>query len=325
MAAEDRGFDSLWVPEHTHIPTSRRTPPPTGEDELHEDYSARSTRWSRSPPPRRCTSRIHLGTGILLPAQRDPIVTAKAIATLQNLSGGRFELGSASAGTRRRWRTTACATGSDGRSPAEHVRAMQALWHDEVAEFHGEHVELPPCWSWPKPEVPVPVLIGGGAGPTMFAHLGEYADGWIPIGGSGLADAIPRYRAALEAAGRDPSPRAIVPFGSLPTPGKLEHFADIGVSECVLPGSPAPRWRRVSPCWTRSPPTRRLLGRVAPAARCRRATGELSPARSRRRLSTCLRVIAPGPPAGHGHRSTAWAHMRCARSTPRRPRQAHGS
>jgi probable F420-dependent oxidoreductase len=234
VAAEERGFDSLWVPEHTHIPTSRRSPPPTGEDELHEDYKRTLDPLVVLAAAAARTERIHLGTGILLPAQRDPIVTAKAVATLQNLSGGRLELGIGFGWNAEEMEDHGVAYHQRRAVTREHVLAMQALWRDEVAEFHGEHVELPACWSWPKPEVPVPVLIGGGAGPTMLAHLSEYADGWIPIGGSGLADAIPRYRAAMEAAGRDPDTARIVPFGSLPTPDKLEHFAAIGVTECVF-------------------------------------------------------------------------------------------
>jgi probable F420-dependent oxidoreductase len=234
VAAEERGFDSLWVPEHTHIPTSRRSPPPTGEDELHEDYARTLDPLIVLAAAAARTERIHLGTGILLPAQRDPIVTAKAVATLQNLSGGRLELGVGFGWNAEEMEDHGVAYDRRRAVAREHVLAMQALWRDEVAEFHGEHVELPPCWSWPKPEVAVPVLIGGGIGPRMLAHLGEYADGWIPIGGSGLAEAIPRYRAALEDAGRDPDTARVVPFGSLPTPEKLEHFEAIGVTECVF-------------------------------------------------------------------------------------------
>jgi hypothetical protein len=113
---------------------------------------------------------------------------------------------------------------------------MQALWRDDEAAFDGEHVQLAPSWSWPKPARPggIPVLLGGGAGPTLFRHVAEYADGWIPIGGSGLAEAIPRLRAVVAGAGRDPTSLRIVPFGSIPDPGKLEHFAAIGVTECVF-------------------------------------------------------------------------------------------
>jgi hypothetical protein len=125
---------------------------------------------------------------------------------------------------------------------------MQALWADDEASFAGAHVELAPSWSWPKPRqrdhrgrTGVPVLIGGAAGPKLFEHVAEYAAGWIPIGGAGLTETIPRLRDALAAAGRDPAELEVVPFGSLPDPGKLDHFAAIGVAECVFRLPSAPR------------------------------------------------------------------------------------
>jgi len=234
VAAEERGFDSVWIPEHTHIPTSRRTPPPTGDAELADEYKRSVDPLIALAAAASVTSTIRFGTGVMLPAQRDPLVTAKAIATLQNLSGGRFDLGIGFGwnedemedhGVDYRTRRAHC---------REHMLAMKALWTDDVASFDGDHVSFPPTWSWPKPERPVPVLIGGGAGPKMFEHLVEYGDGWIPIGGAGLTEAIPRYREAVAAAGRDPDAMQIVPFGSIPSPQKLEHFEQIGVTECVF-------------------------------------------------------------------------------------------
>ncbi|HLU42494.1 MAG TPA: LLM class F420-dependent oxidoreductase [Microthrixaceae bacterium] len=239
--AEDRGFDSVWIPEHTHIPTSRRTPPPTGEEVLAEEYKRSVDPLVALAAAAAITERVHLGTGVMLPAQREPLVTAKAIATLQNLSGGRFEMGVGFGWNEDEMEDHGVDYRTRRAHAREHVLAMQALWRDEVAAFDGEHVSFPPTWSWPKPQRRVPVLIGGGAGPKMFAHLAEYADGWIPIGGAGLADAIPRLHEALEAAGRDPASMRIVPFGSHPTPDKLEHFASIGVTECVFRLPSAPR------------------------------------------------------------------------------------
>jgi hypothetical protein len=130
---------------------------------------------------------------------------------------------------------------------------MQALWRDDVASFTGHHVELTPSWSWPKPAQVggPPILLGGGAGPKLFAHIAEYGDGWIPIGGAGLTDTIPQLREAWSAAGRDGEPE-IVPFGSLPDPGKLEHFEKIGVTECVfrLPSAPKDKVLPVLDTWT---------------------------------------------------------------------------
>lgn len=240
VAAEERGFDSLWIPEHTHIPTSRRTPPPTGDAELAEEYKRSVDPLIALAAAAALTSTIRLGTGILLPAQREPIVTAKAVATLQNLSGGRFEMGIGFGWNEDEMEDHGVRYSTRREHTRDHVLAMQALWSDEVASYDGEFVSFPETWSWPKPDVKVPVLIGGGAGPKMFAHLAEYADGWIPIGGAGLTEAIPRYKEAVAAAGRDPEAMQIVPFGSLPTAAKLEHFASIGVTECVfrIPSAP---------------------------------------------------------------------------------------
>ena len=118
----------------------------------------------------------------------------------------------------------------------ERMLAMQALWRDDVASFDGEHVHLAPSWSWPKPAQPggPPVLIGGAPGPKLFAHVAEYADGWIPIGGAGVRAALPDLARACEARGRDPETLRIVPFGTVPDPGKLEYYESIGVTEVVL-------------------------------------------------------------------------------------------
>lgn len=257
-ATEERGFDSFYVPEHTHIPVSRITPPATGEDELPEMYKRMLDPFVALGAAAAVTERIDLGTGIALPAQREPIVTAKAIATLDHLSRGRTVLGIgfgwnedeiANHGVEFRRRRAVC---------REHVLAMQALWSDEVASFRGDHVTVEPSWSWPKPErqpdgrVGPPVLIGGGSGEKLFAHIAEYGDGWIPIGGAGLADAIPRLRDTVAAAGRDPSTLRIVPFGSLPDHAKLDHFASVGVTECVfrIPSATADEVLPVLDRWT---------------------------------------------------------------------------
>jgi alkanesulfonate monooxygenase SsuD/methylene tetrahydromethanopterin reductase-like flavin-dependent oxidoreductase (luciferase family) len=126
----------------------------------------------------------------------------------------------------------------------EHVLCMQALWSEEEAEFHGDHVSLDPCWSWPKPvqQPRVTTLIGGGAHPSVFAAIAEYADGWMPIGGAGLGAALPELRRAVEERGRDPESIRVVPFGTVPTDDKLAHFHSQGISEVVLrvPSGSAP-------------------------------------------------------------------------------------
>lgn len=241
--AEARDFDSLYLPEHTHIPVSRRTPPPTGDAELAEEYRRTLDPLVALAAAASVTGRIRLGTGILLPAQREPIVTAKAVATLDLVSGGRVTLGIGFGWNEDELENHGVAMADRRAVTREHILAMQAFWRDDVAGFDGAHTTITPSWSWPKPlqRPGPPVLLGGGAGPKLFAHVVEYGAGWIPIGGAGLAESIPRLHEAAAAAGRDPSTLEIVPFGSLPDPGKLEHFAAIGVTECVfrIPSAPA--------------------------------------------------------------------------------------
>ena len=163
-------------------------------------------------------------------------MTAKEAATLDLLSGGRFSLGIGFGWNADEMEDHGVDYKTRRDRAREHVLAMRALWTQEEASFDGEYVHLPPSWSWPKPVQPggPPVLIGGAAGPKLFNHIAEYADGWIPIGGRGLTEAIPRLRAAVEEAGRDPSTLEITPFGSIPDHGKLDHFESIGVTECVF-------------------------------------------------------------------------------------------
>ena len=241
--AEARGFHSLYVPEHTHIPTSRRTPPPTGDAELAEEYRRSLDPYVALAAAASVTSRIRLGTGVALVAQHDPIALAKEIATVDLLSGGRFVLGIGYGWNREEMENH----GIDVKRRRERVRetmlAMQALWANEVAEYHGEFVRFEPSWQWPKPvQQPRPtVLLGGAAGPTLFAHVAEYADGWLPIGGAGLAQALPQLRRACEERGRDPGALQIVPMGVFPDPGKLDHYRSLGVTEVVLRVPSAPR------------------------------------------------------------------------------------
>ena len=234
--AEARGFHSLYLPEHTHIPVSRETPPPTGEAELAPEYGRTLDPWIALAAASSVTERLLLGTGIALVAQHDPIVLAKEIATLDLLSAGRVVLGVGYGWNREEMRDH----GVDPRTRRARVRetvlAMQALWAEEEASFEGEFIRFPKCWQWPKPvQRPRPrTLLGGAAGPTLFAHIAEYADGWLPIGGSGLREAIPELRRAFEARGRDPRALHIAPMGVLPDPRKLDHYRDIGVTEAVL-------------------------------------------------------------------------------------------
>ena len=133
-------------------------------------------------------------------AQHDPITLAKELATLDLLSQGRLVLGIGYGWNREEMENHGIDVKRRRALVREQVLAMQALWSHDVAEFHGEFVNFEPSWQWPKPvqKPRPPILIGGGAGPTLFAHVAEYADGWIPIGGAGLRAAIPELRRPLE-------------------------------------------------------------------------------------------------------------------------------
>jgi probable F420-dependent oxidoreductase len=243
--AEARGFHSLYVPEHTHIPTSRRTPPPTGGEELGEEYLRSLDPWVALAAASAVTSTIRLGTGIALPAQHDTLALAKQIATLDTLSEGRVVVGIGYGWNHEEMENHGIDVRRRRALVREKMLGMQELWSKEVAGYEGEFVRFEPSWMWPKPvQQPRPtVLIGGGAGRILFAHIAEYADGWMPIGGAGLRESLPELRAAMEERGRDPDSLQIVPLGILPDREKLAYYAEIGVTEAVLRLPSAPRDR----------------------------------------------------------------------------------
>ncbi|WP_219460598.1 TIGR03619 family F420-dependent LLM class oxidoreductase [Nonomuraea rhizosphaerae] len=235
-AAEERGFHSLYLPEHTHIPVSRRTPYPVTGGELPEEYRRTLDPLVALSFAAAVTERLVVGTGILLAAQRDPLVTGKAIATLDHVTGG----GRVVIGVGFGWNVEEIENHGvpyrERRDVARaNVLAMRELWREEVAGFDG----IEPSWSWPKPVSEPPVYLGGAAGPKLFAHVAEYADGWMPIGGKGIKAALPALREACEKAER---PMAkVMPFGTLPTREKLDYYAGLGIEETVvsLPNAPA--------------------------------------------------------------------------------------
>jgi probable F420-dependent oxidoreductase len=241
--AEARGFHSLYIPEHTHIPTSRRTPPPTGDAELADEYKRSLDPYIALAAAASVTERILLGTGIGLVAQHDPITFAKQLATLDVVSNGRLVLGIGYGWNREEMENHGIDVKRRRALVREKMLAMQELWSKEVAEFHGEFVDFEPSWQWPKPvQQPRPrVLIGGAPGPKLFQHIAEYADGWLPIGGAGVREALADLQAAFEARDRDPSGIHVVPMGILPSSRKLEHYREMGVTEAVLRVPSAPR------------------------------------------------------------------------------------
>lgn len=233
---EDRGFESLFVSEHTHIPVSRRTPYPPGRG-LPDQYRRMLDPFVALSAASTVTTRLKLGTGICLVAQHDTITLAKQVASLDHLSGGRLVFGIGYG-----WNIEEMANhGVDPRCRRSLVRekmlGMQRLWSEEEASYEGEFVRFDPSWMWPKPvqQPRPPVLLGGAAGSTLFRHVAEFADGWMPAGGSGLPASLARLRQAFEEADRDPASLRVTVFGSIPDRGKIEHYASLGVERMVLP------------------------------------------------------------------------------------------
>ena len=242
---EDRGFAGLYLPEHTHIPVERTTPYPAGGD-LPPEYGRTLDPFVALGQAAAVTERLGLGTGITLVAQHDPIALAKQIATLDHLSGGRFTLGlgfgwnvEEAADHDVRW-------SSRRELVRDRMALMRALWSEQPVAFQGEFGGVRASHAYPKPVrkprgpvVGPRTLVGGAAGPKLFTHISEYADGWLPIGGRGLGEALPVLRTVWADAGRDPRALQIVPYAVHPSPGKLAHYADLGIEEVVVQLPPA--------------------------------------------------------------------------------------
>jgi probable F420-dependent oxidoreductase len=230
-AAEDAGFESLFLAEHTHIPTSRRTPYPAG-GELPDEYARTLDPFLALTAAAAVTERLRLGTGICLVVERDPIVTAKEVATLDVLSGGRVVLGVGAGWNADELEHHGVAFADRWDVMRERVELMQTLWADDVASYDGKHVHLEPSWQWPKPEQrPVPVYVGGD-GPRAMRHAVALG-GWMP-----MPSRVPwRERAAAfaevaAAAGRDAPPVTL--YIVRPDREVVQHYADGGVERCVF-------------------------------------------------------------------------------------------
>jgi probable F420-dependent oxidoreductase len=233
---EDRGFESLWVTEHTHIPTSRRTPWPGGPV-LPEEYRRTLDPYVALTAAAAVTERLGLGTGISLVAQHDPIVLAKTIASLDLLSSGRFILGIGVGWNEDEMEDHGVDPKRRRSIVREKVLAMRELWTEEEASFDGEHVSFPPAWSWPKPvsDPHPPILMGGAGGPLTFRHVVEYCDGWMPIHGRRtIADKLDGLRAAADEAGRDMTTIELGVFGCPPDPKVIDDYTSLGFTRCVL-------------------------------------------------------------------------------------------
>jgi probable F420-dependent oxidoreductase len=239
---EQRGFESFWVVEHTHIPTSRKTPWPGGEP-IPEEYTRTLDPYVALSAAAAVTERLVLATGITLVAQHHPITLAKTVASLDLISNGRVELGIGVG-----WNVDEME--HHGVDPTkrraivrESVLAMKALWTMDEASFDGAHIKFSPSWSWPKPvrKPHPPIVMGGAGGPLTFRDIVEYCDGWMPIHGRrGVFEKLPELHAAAEAAGRDPASIELGVFGCPPKPEVIASYGDAGFTRCVLGLPPAP-------------------------------------------------------------------------------------
>ena len=235
-ASEERGFESLWLPEHTHIPASRRTPYPGGGD-LPREY------WNTFDPfvaltaAAMVTTKLRLATGICLLIERDPIVTAKEVASLDVLSGGRFIFGVGGGWNAEEMENHGTTFKTRWRLLRERVLAMKEIWTKPEAEFHGEFVNFDKVWADPKPiQKPHPPVLMAGYGPTTFDRVIEYCDGWMPIFGRvpDLPAGIAELRRRAERAGRDPKTVEITIFGAKPEKAVVDQLREVDVDRVVI-------------------------------------------------------------------------------------------
>ena len=235
---EARGFESLWFPEHSHIPTRRTTPwgGREGAPSLPEFYWRTFDPFVALGACAAVTTTLKLATGICLVAQRDPIHTAKEVASVDALSNGRFLFGVGYGWNKEEMAQHGTAYGERRAILRENLLAMKALWTDDEASFTGEHVQIEPSWAWPKPtqQPHPPIIMGGDAGPKTAADIAEFCDGWMPIGGRHALDKWTEVRSACERIGRDPATIELGVFGARADVATLTDLASKGVRRAVL-------------------------------------------------------------------------------------------
>lgn len=235
-AVEERGFESLFFPEHTHIPTSRESAWPGGA-ELPDYYSRLLDPFVALAAVAVTTERLKLGTGVCLVVERDPIITAKEVATLDQLSGGRFLFGVGAGWNREEMQNHGTDPRTRMRLLAERVEAMRAIWTQDEASYHGQHVTFEPLWSWPKPvQRPHPPVLVGGVGPTAIDRVLAFGDEWMPNRVGDDTEAFRRRIEELQARAADIG-RGSVPvtlFGAPREVDVLRQYAEMGVHRCVF-------------------------------------------------------------------------------------------
>jgi len=259
-AAEQRGFESLWFPEHSHIPAKRESPWPGGP-ELPKMYYDVMEPFVALAAAAAVTTTLRVATGICLVVQRDPIQTAKHVATLDRVSNGRFLFGIGAGWNAEEMRNH----GTDARTRValmrERVAAMKEIWTKPKAEFHGKYVDFEPIMAWPKPvQKPHPPIHVGGGFPNGARRAIAYGDGWMPIHGRDeIAARLPEFRRMAEDAGRDPASLEVSVFGARPERKLLDELAAAGVQRAIFGLAPEPA-DKVLPLLDRAAPLVHSLG-----------------------------------------------------------------
>ena len=227
---EQAGFESLWVAEHSHIPTSRLSPW-AGGAELPKHYWHALDPFIALTAAALTTKTLMVGTGICLVIQRDTIQTAKQVASLDHISNGRFLFGIGGGWNREEMADHGTEFSKRWKLLRERVEAMKVIWTQDVSEYHGEMVDFGPMWCWPKPvQKPYPPIILGGSGPNILKRVVAYGDGWMPNRGDVLGR-LRELRELAKAAGRGDIPITTYPK---PTPDEIEQFQQAGVDRCIF-------------------------------------------------------------------------------------------
>jgi len=235
-ALEERGFESLFLPEHTHIPVSRRSPWPGGA-ELPREYSHTLDPFVGLAAAAAATRKLRLGTGVCLLTEHDPIVTAKATATLDLVSNGRFEFGIGAGWNAEEMENHGTAFETRFRVMVDRAKAIKTIWTNDEAAYRGEFTAFEPIWSWPKPvQKPHPPILLGGETKYSLRRVMEFCDGWIPRGRS-FADPqaeMSRLRSFAAEAGRDIKTVSVTLFAAKPDAAYLEQCRAAGVDRALL-------------------------------------------------------------------------------------------
>jgi len=239
QALEQRGFESLWAPEHSHIPLTRKSPFPGGGD-LPKKYYDTMDPFVTLTAAAAATKTLMVGTGVCLVPQRDPIQTAKLVASIDQVSGGRFLFGIGNGWNQDELEDHGVKFADRHKVARERIEAMKEIWTKSKAEYHGEFVNFDPMIARPKPvQKPHPPIHVGGAFPYGARRAIRYGDGWIPTARGDVAEFLPKFREMAREAGRDPAAIEITSFGLGEDLDRVKHLAEIGVARVVPMFPPA--------------------------------------------------------------------------------------